>query len=133
MDNNNLSHLNIDLNSFPNTLLDNFENDTSELKLHNIHPINNIDYNHIKKSAVESNARIARCFGSQETLKMSIERNMCSKSTRLPGMKSSMLSLEILMGELDTLQNYDYMNDEKPFNEFGLGGIHSHIENKMNL
>ncbi|BAM40103.1 uncharacterized protein TOT_020000366 [Theileria orientalis strain Shintoku] len=133
MDNNSFSHLNIDLNSFPNSFLDNFENDNSDLKLHNIHPINNIDHNHLKKSVAESYARISRCFGSQETLKMSIERNMCSQATRLPGMKSSMLSLEILMDELDTLHNYDYMNDEKPSNEFGLGGIHSHIENKMNL
>uniref|UniRef100_A0A3B0N687 Proteasome maturation factor UMP1, putative n=1 Tax=Theileria annulata TaxID=5874 RepID=A0A3B0N687_THEAN len=133
MENSNFSGVNIDLNCFPNSFLDNFEKDNVPFKLNESHPIHDIDYNHLKKTTIEENNRIAKCFGSQQSLKNSIERNMCSQSTRLPGITSSMLSLEILMDKLDTLESFDYMNTEKPTNEFGIGGIHSHIEDKMNI
>ncbi|EAN32654.1 Proteasome maturation factor UMP1 family protein [Theileria parva strain Muguga] len=133
MENNSFSGVNIDLNCFPNSFLDNFEKDNIPFRLNEAHPIHDIDFNHLKKTTIDENNRIAKCFGSQQALKNSIERNMCSKSTRLPGITSSMLSLEILMDKLDTLESYDYMNTEKPTNDFGLGGIHSHIEDKLNI
>ncbi|AFZ79265.1 hypothetical protein BEWA_021120 [Theileria equi strain WA] len=127
------SHVNVDLNKFPVNLLDEKDANTAYGTTNEIHPLNDIEYKHVYKTILERDARVARTFGSQEVLKSSIECNMCAKSSRLPGMKSSMLSLEILMGELDSIKPYEYVNTEKPTNEFGIGGIHSHIENRMGI
>lgn len=125
--------INIDLNSFPHNGLDNGGVRTAFCDMGSMHPLHDIDYKHVLKEEMAKSQRLRKTLGYQQVLKNSIELNMCAKSARLPGIKSSMLSVEILMDKLDTLEPYEYMNTEKPRNEFGVGGVHSLLENKFNI
>lgn len=126
------NHINIDLNAFPENPLDNGIK-TAIGDMASAHPLEEIDYKHLLKEETAKSQRIQRTLGYQQAMRNSLELNMCSKSARLPGIKSSMLSVEILMNKLDSLEHYEYMNVEKPRNEFGVGGLHSLLENKFNI
>ncbi|ORM41929.1 uncharacterized protein BXIN_0486 [Babesia sp. Xinjiang] len=128
-----LASLNIDLNDFPHNSLDGKGVRTALGDMSVTHTLEDIDYKHLLKEEMAKSKRLQKTLGFQEAMKNSIELNMCSKSARLPGIKSSMLSVEVLMDKLDTLEPYEYMNVEKPRNEFGIGGLHSLLENKFNI
>lgn len=117
-------HKDIDLDNFPRNALDEGIH-TALGDIASAHPLEDIEYKNMLSLVKDKNNRLIKCFGRQEAMKLNMECNMCAKSKRLPGMKSSMLSLEILMDDLDTIQPFEYLNVMKPRNEFGIGGIHS--------
>lgn len=125
--------LNIDLNTFPDQVFGNDGIATAISAGGNAHPMEDMDYKHLLKEEMEKSQRLKMALGYQQVLKNSLELNMCAKTARLPGMPSSMLAVEILMDKLDSLQSYEYMNVEKPKNEFGIGGLHSHLEKEFRI
>ncbi|EDO08186.1 Proteasome maturation factor UMP1 family protein [Babesia bovis T2Bo] len=128
-----LDSLNIDLNEFPYSALDGKGVRTAFGDVNSAHKLEDIDYKHLLKEEMSKSERIQKAFGYHAAFRNSVELNMCAKSARLPGIKSSMLSLEILMDKLDTLEPYEYMNTERPRNDFGVGGVHSLLERKFNI
>ncbi|GBE59018.1 proteasome maturation factor ump1 [Babesia ovata] len=128
-----LASVNIDLNNFPYCPLDGNGVRTAYGDTLSVHPMHDIDCKNLLKEEMAKFERLQKTLGYQAALKNSIELNTCSKSTRLPGMKSSMLSVEILMDKLDSLESYEYLNVEKPRHEFGIGGLHSLLETKFNV
>ncbi|GIX60701.1 proteasome maturation factor ump1 protein [Babesia caballi] len=129
----NLATLNVDLNNFPHSSLDGSGVRTAFGDMNAAHPMEDIDYKDVLKQEMAKAQRLQKALGYQATLKNSIELNTCANSTRLPGIKSSMLSVEILMDKLDSLEPYEYMNVEKPRHDFGVGGVHSLLEDKFNI
>ncbi|GFE53244.1 proteasome maturation factor ump1 [Babesia ovis] len=128
-----LASLNVDLNEFPHNSLDGSGVRTAFGDMETTHPLEDIDYKHLLKEEQSKSRRLQKVLGYHASFKNSVELNMCSKSSRLPGIKSSMLSLEILMDKLDTLEPYEYLNVEKPRNEFGIGGVHSLLEKDFHI
>ncbi|KAK2196630.1 Proteasome maturation factor Ump1 [Babesia duncani] len=133
-DNSVLQEFKINLDDFPKNSLDTDDGvQTAYGDVVKSHPLENFEYKTLLENIRQKDLRLRRAFGLQEVFKSQTECNMCSKSTRLPGIKSSCLSLEILMDRLDTISPIEYMNTVKPTNEFGVGGIHGLMENKFNI
>ena len=76
---------------------------------------------------------VRRIHGSALAMRLAGERQMFSESHRMPGMKSSKIALETLMGEDSTIQFTDFLNDATIRPDKLRVPLHDQIEAKLNM
>ncbi|CCF75737.1 hypothetical protein BmR1_04g07745 [Babesia microti strain RI] len=97
----------VPVNDLPNVSLETHKVET--LKSQSIkHVFDCIDKKNYYSQEKERLKRASLAFGHQEALKMSIERSFCASSARTPN--SSMLSYQIITGDIDRIDPYEYLN-----------------------
>lgn len=52
-------------------------------------------------------------YGSGLAMRLAMERNVHGQPTRLPGLKSSYLGLEIMMNKLDKIEFEDFLGEDQ--------------------
>ncbi|CEL93023.1 unnamed protein product [Vitrella brassicaformis CCMP3155] len=91
---------------------DGFRNIT--LDAHRKHPVEEMQTNGVRRHEESKVKRDAFLYGPGLAMKTQVERQMASTIRRLPGMKSSMVHLEMLMGLDDKILIKDYLGDDLP-------------------
>ncbi|ORY89544.1 proteasome maturation factor UMP1-domain-containing protein [Syncephalastrum racemosum] len=72
-----------------------------------------------------------RAQGLHAPIKLSMERDIVSKRQRMPVLPSSNLHLDILMGQDETIDFEDFLND--PAMSTDMLDVHAAMEKKLNL
>ena len=76
---------------------------------------------------------VRRIHGSALAMRLAGERQMFSEAHRIPGLKSSKIALETLMGEDSTIQFSDFLNDPNMRPEKSRVPLHDQLEAKLNM
>lgn len=76
---------------------------------------------------------VRRIHGSALAMRLAGERQMFCQSHRMPGIKSSKIALETLMGEDSTIQFSDFLNDATIRPDKLRIPLHDQIEAKLNI
>lgn len=78
--------------------------------------------------------RASELYGSHAGLRLKTEREFCAMAQRLPGIGSSMLGLETVMGLDGHISVCDYLGRERPSVEGGpMLSVHDLIEKTMGI
>ena len=76
---------------------------------------------------------VRRIHGSALAMRLAGERQMFSEAHRIPGLKSSKIALETLMGEDSTIQFSDFLNDPNMRPDKSRVPLHDQLEAKLNM
>ena len=74
-----------------------------------------------------------RIHGSALAMRLAGERQIFSEAHRIPGLKSSKIALETLMGEDSSIQFSDFLNDPSLRPEKLRVPLHDQLEAKFNI
>ncbi|KAF8819759.1 proteasome maturation factor ump1 protein [Cardiosporidium cionae] len=77
--------------------------------------------------------RLSSLFGGHAALKTQLEYDALAGSTRLPGLPSSLLGLQVLMGLNDTLESDERFGNESPEMPYPSGLLHSYVERHFGI
>ncbi|KAL7066045.1 hypothetical protein ACR3K2_35180 [Cryptosporidium serpentis] len=72
-------------------------------------------------------------YGYHSSLRARMEQDIVSKTQRHPGLPSSHLSLDLVMGCDDSLDICDYLNIESPLDPLGKMSINSALEARFGI
>jgi Proteasome maturation factor UMP1 len=70
---------------------------------------------YVEKYYAEEEMKMRNCsvlYGSGLAMRMAMERHVHGQPTRLPGLKSSYLGLEVMMNKLGSLEFEDYLGQD---------------------
>lgn len=76
---------------------------------------------------------VRRIHGSALAMRLAGERQMFSESHRIPGLKSSKIALETLMGEESSIHFSDFLNDPSSRPEKLRVPLHDQMEVKFSM
>ncbi|KAF8820462.1 proteasome maturation factor ump1 protein [Cardiosporidium cionae] len=98
----------------------------------NKHPVEEIQLG-FQRAEDRRLLRLSSLFGGHAALKIQMENTALAGSTRLPGLPSSLLGLQIHMGMNDTLESAEILGSESPEMPYPRGSLHSYVERQFGI
>jgi len=77
------------------------------------HPVQHIQKNWVIDEASRENFAIKRIFGTQMNMRLEMEKEILGKPKRLPGLPSSFVGLETVLGTDEDIDFEDYLSDPR--------------------
>jgi len=104
------------------------------LKNENIvaHPVQHIQKNWIHDELTRENFALKRVFGTQMVMRLEMEREILSQFKRLPGLDSSFVGLETIMGTDEDIDFEDYLDDPRT-SEVSPPSMHEVMEARLGM
>ncbi|KAL8437707.1 hypothetical protein ACSSS7_000732 [Eimeria intestinalis] len=98
------------------------------------HPLETQQKRYLHEVERQQLARVTAAFGAHAALRLKTEREVCATAQRLPGLPSSLWSLQVLMNLDDQILPEDYLNRDKLEEEGGpMLTVHDRIERAMGI
>ncbi|KAL8445265.1 hypothetical protein Emag_005154 [Eimeria magna] len=98
------------------------------------HPLETQQKRYLHEVERQQLARVTAAFGAHAALRLKTERELCATAQRLPGLPSSLWSLQVLMNLDDQILPEDYLNRDKLEEEGGpMLTVHDRIERAMGI
>lgn len=92
-----------------------------ESEMASAHPVSVFQKNRGEAEWLCKMDMVRRSYGSHMAMRLASEKAMLSRPHRLPGLQSSNISLETVMGTDTTIDFTDYLNGERIFVEAIIG------------
>eukprot|EP00128_Syssomonas_multiformis_P006394 Colp12_sorted_trinity150504_noHs@23023 len=111
--------------------------DTLRLGLHqakddlsSAHPVKYIQENSLKTKEQQRFNMLSRTHGQHFPMKLQMERNLVTQARRLPGLHTSNVALETLLGLDECIEYEDFLNDPRE-QERMPADVHTLMEKRM--
>jgi proteasome maturation protein len=105
----------------------------SKLRNHNhlAHPVQHIQKNWIIDEEVRENFAMQRVFGTQMVMRLQMEKEILSQFKRLPGLHSSFVGLETMLGTGEDIDFEDFLNE--PGTSEITASVHDMVEVRLGM
>jgi len=97
------------------------------------HPVARIQKNVVEQEWSTKLDTTRRQYGSHMAMRLATERQMFSQNHRLPGLQSSHISRDILLGTSDSIDFNDFLNDPSTRSEGSKVPLHTLMEHKLGI
>jgi len=101
------------------------------------HPVERLLLDDVRRSEKEEMMAKAVVFGQHAPLRAKMERNILAQFQRLPGLQSSLVGLETMLDQDDTIEFEDIFNLEEnsptPFATGPNRSMHDVMEQRLNM